>query len=483
MTCLKTRLVEAGYAPKGPFEVEDDPAVRGIMETAQRPECHGFAPVVRFEEAGAIVHRLLPVPACPDCADRQAGLRRNTTRATLPADWLLDPLLGIGSWFQKVEQGEGEGALCHSVSGQVHTPGNRHGINARGQGLSMERALLGHFGETVERYAAFRPDPGRVIEADRPGTDETTLSGADLFGYSPRQRESANYVDLREGQRIGWIRGNRLTGGESVWVPAAAVYLSREWNLDEPRFCGSVSNGIAAHRTLEAATDHAAFELFERYWMTRSWHCQDFGTRIFERELPDRCGTMLECIREAGISLHLACVTPSGMPPMVLAVLSAPRAPWYMIGAGADATLGSAAEAALTEACSGWMALVLRPEALLRRPRLRQLEESRGHHRFHAGLERSQRVLRAIMAGTRELPDRVNRDLPPEEAKRAVARVLGDGAAVVDMTPVDCALCGFHVVRVLAPHLPIYSFGRIGTPEVFLAEHELPPAPMPHPYR
>ncbi|MFG5408967.1 hypothetical protein ABXN37_13820 [Piscinibacter sakaiensis] len=49
--------------------------------------------------------------------------------------------------------------------------------------------------------------------------------------------------------------------------------------------------------------------------------------------------------------------------------------------------------------------------------------------------------------------------------------------------PPDLAACGWSVQRVLAPGLPIYGHGRVGTPGRFLAAWGWPPAALPHPYR
>jgi len=364
----------------------------------------------------------------------------------------------------------------------VHTPDNRHAISARGQALTADGARLSHLGETVERYAAFRPDPARVIIARAGELPQPAVYGEALFGLDAEQRNAAGYVMLDRRRRIGWVQAQRISDGAVRWVPAATVYLSREWQLDEARFCASVSHGLAAHRSANEATTHAAFEMYERACMTRAWHCQDFGLRLDPAGLNSQAAALAKRVAGAGLKLLLMALSTPPDVPAVMALIWGEHAPWFMVGASAKHDLQSAATSALLEASCGWQTLMLYPEPALRRWQLRQTENARGHHRFYASAERAATVVNTFLRGTRSggryWPTELN-----ETTNNELFQRLGSEAVVVDLTPPDCAACGFSVQRVLAPGLPIYSFGRIGTPRIFQQAAKLPDAVMPHPFR
>lgn len=483
--CLGERLREAGFAPRGPLQLEGEPELEAAIAIADCDRHRLHASVLRIDRGSVTCHPLLALPGCPRCAGSQtANAADEPDREPLPADCLLDPLLGIGSWLRPVsaDPSGNEAALCDALTGQVHTPGDRHAIAARGQGHRAAQARLGHLGETVERYAAFRPDKARIVTARAGELPDPALLGAELFGLAPAQRAAARYVALDGRRRIGWIAAQRLADGATRWVPAASVFLSREWQLDEARFCASVSHGLAAHRSADAAIGHGLFELHERVCMTRAWHRQDFGLRLDPRGLDAAAASLARRVAAAGLRLHLMALTWPPAVPAVMALLWSDHVPRFMIGAGADFGLQQAASSALLEACCGWQSLVERPEREPRRFRLRATEDARAHHRYYASAERARIVVEALLRGTRPAPRRWPGGATAGGVD-ALARQLSPQACVVDLTPPDCAACGFSVQRVLAPGAPLYAFGRIGTPRHFQRAAGWPDPPLPHPFR
>jgi len=299
---------------------------------------------------------------------------------------------------------------------------------------------------------------------------------------SPRQRAGeqlalARYTGVGGRHRIGWVEARRLADGAPRLVPAAAVFMSRAWWPDEPRFCALVSHGLAAHRSAAAATDHAILEVYERHRMTVAWHRQDFGVALDPRGLGDGGAALAERARAAGLTLTLHALAVPPEMPVVVALLAGDRPPFFMIGAAARTDVAAAASAALLEAASGWQALERHPDRPGRR-QLRAREDASGHRRYYAG--RARAVVDALARGTR--PAAAWPAGRSQLAPRALALRLAPEAVVVGIETPDCAAAGFHVARVILPGLPLYQFGRVGTPGLHAAAAGLPEARAPHPF-
>jgi thiazole/oxazole-forming peptide maturase SagD family component len=486
--CLRDRLHEAGYAPRGPIEVEPTPDWHAQFDAAEAAD-----PLVAGHPLAATVlclhgdrlqrHRLVARPACPACGPLQRARLAAWRGPGLPDDALLDPLLGLSSCREEVEARDGDpAALCHAASAIVHTSGDRHAVSARGQGHAAARARLGLMGETVERYAAFRPEPNRLHLGTARTLPWPTVPPDDLVGHDAAQRAMLGHAAVDGRRRLGWMVAQRLDDGGPRGVPAALVYLDRSDWAPEPRIGPSASHGLAAHRTVAQAQAHAADELIERTAMTRAWHTQDFGHVLPPSCLPGEAATLARRCRHAGLDVRTMRLPWPALRPVVLVLLSAPMPPWYLLGAGVADDVGLAAEAALLEAASGWQALVRRPESLAKRPRLRASEGTAGHHRWHAGPLRSQRVIQAFVRGSREQAGVPAGTATPLSPLEALLRLAPD-TVVADLTPPDIASAGWTVQRVIAPRLPVYGHGRVGTPRRFQAAFGWPDPPMPHPYR
>ncbi|GAP36226.1 YcaO-like family protein [Piscinibacter sakaiensis] len=488
LRCLHDRLHEAGFAPRGPVEVADDAGWQAAFAAAARddPQVAGHplaTPVLRLDGAHLRRHRLVARPGCPVCGPQQRAALGRWRGPALPVEALGDPLLGLFSCAECIVPLDGDPqALCHAASVQVHTAGNRHAVSARGQGHDAARAALGQLGEALERYAAFRPEPWALRDGRARSLPWPALQGDALFGLDPAQQALVGHARLDGRRRLAWLPAQRLADGAARAVPAAAVFLDRADWRPEPRVGPSVSHGLAAHRSAAAAQAHAADELVERTAMTRAWHTRDFGTRLPDEALDAPAAALARRCRDAGLSLRLMALPWPAQRPVVLALLWTPRAaPWFLLGSGSARRWADAADAALLEAAAGWQALCRRPEPLPARPRLRAAEGTAGHHRWHAGEPRAARVVQAFVDGSRP-SGRLPPDGPDVGACEALLALAPDSVAA-DLTPPDLAACGWSVQRVLAPGLPIYGHGRVGTPGRFLAAWGWPPAALPHPYR
>lgn len=122
-------------------------------------------------------------------------------------------------------------------------------------------------GELLERMSNVLA--GRAAEA----------AGTVVATFEQLRRRRAPAVDpchwggpeARDASQL-WVAGQSLLTGADVLVPAGAAFLHHR----PPGGCQAVasagSTGVAAHPDAAAATDHAAWEVFERDLVRRSWY-------------------------------------------------------------------------------------------------------------------------------------------------------------------------------------------------------------------
>jgi ribosomal protein S12 methylthiotransferase accessory factor len=83
--------------------------------------------------------------------------------------------------------------------------------------------------------------------------------------------ELADIPEIRERPLL-WAEGVSLTHGGEVLVPACTVYLRHRPPDGSPAGMSPGSAGLAAHRSVELARQHALLEVFERDLFWRAWY-------------------------------------------------------------------------------------------------------------------------------------------------------------------------------------------------------------------
>ena len=476
LACLLTRLDEAGFSlrsqrPLAHSESELHPDLLARLDPADGRA----AAVGRIDAAGAAsLHKLLPVPNCPLCSGRQS---RSRTTPSLEPETLADPLLGIVSSFEVTDMARDPEALCYSVAGRIHVSGQEPKDSAYSQSVDIASARAEQLGETVERYAGFRPEVRRLVVAranELPYTPPLRL----FNGFDAKQRAMTGYRPLTSRMKLAWIEGRSLRDGGRCFVPAASVFLKRTWNRAEPSIDSLISHGLAAHTSIARARRHALFEVYERFHITSAWHRGDFGVGISPSVLPGELEETLERLHRARLDLYLMnLVGPKGLP-VVLAAVAGDRFPWIRFGSAARNDVRAAAARATLEACGGWQRASTSATAPL--GRLAPLTGAAAHAAYYATRARAQRLLVTLSRGTKDRSI-VGRVRGTTSIVDAVLE-LSPHAVEVCITPPDCRACGFEVVKIVAVGLPLIHFGRVGTPSVNAARFHLQPARRPHPY-
>jgi len=475
--CLVARLKEAGFALNSSTSQHEDSQFPSALVDAMQVKDTRFAPVARIVEDKATIHILLPVPNCSTCTHRQV---RTPGSPPLTSAILCDPLLGITSSFSYENMSKDKDLLCSTVTSRIHVPDAHEIDHAYGQGIDLSATAEAQLGETVERYTAFRPEWSRLITASAKDLGRKIPPLDHINGFDSEQRSKLGYASLSEKLKIAWIEGKALKNGRPTFVPAASVFLKRSWNPDEARYDTLISHGLACHRSFEEARDRALFEVYERYHLTVAWHRQDFGSLLNPAVLPPELEPVLERLKRANLTLHLMRLTSPPEIPVVLAALSGNRFPWISLGSGAKYALPDATARATVEACGGWQYKTNNSVPGSHKQRLPFLAGAGEHSLYYTSEKRSLRLLKLLRRGiTKASPEREH---PTEKTILELVGTLAPHAVAVDITTPDCSSCGYAVVKIVTPGLPIFQFGRVGTPNRNLSRAGLPPAKYVHPF-
>jgi thiazole/oxazole-forming peptide maturase SagD family component len=101
--------------------------------------------------------------------------------------------------------------------------------------------------------------------------------------FSPEQyaQERFPYQPFTEQTRLRWVQGYVYPDKRPVWLPASLVYLPYRSRKEETRIVPSISTGLAAGPTLQAAILGGLYEVIERDAVSISWL-----NKLPPRELP-----------------------------------------------------------------------------------------------------------------------------------------------------------------------------------------------------
>lgn len=475
--CLLSRLREAGFSVQAPLEPYDDRLLdTSLVRRLGRAEGPA-APVIRLFRGEAHLHSLLPVPSCPVCGP---GQKRAGARPPLPVGLLKDPLLGMTSSFEIEDMDRDPRRLCSTVRGRIHMPDARDIDYSYGLDTTVDGALSAQLGEAVERYCATRPDHRRLIASSIAQLRSRTLPAGSWRAYDREQLGRLDYRRLSRTETIHWIEGQALSDGRSVLVPAATVFLRRSWNPEEARFFPLVSHGLACHLTAAEARRRALLELYERYHLTAAWHRRSFGRRIPDGLWRGWLGRLAERIRGSRLSLLLTALVTPPSTSVVLALLSGRAFPWITLGAAAGEDLVVAATRAALEACGGWQTVSRAFQESDVPDKLPAVAGAGEHSLYYLRRDRAEwlaATIREGIAGTADVKS-------PGAAAEIEAEVLAlsPRALAVSVTTPDVAACGLEVVKAVAPGVPLFQFGAVGAPHLWLDGLGLPRRAEPHPY-
>jgi ribosomal protein S12 methylthiotransferase accessory factor len=360
-----------------------------------------------------------------------------------------------------------------------------------GKGLTPSEALMGAFGEAVERYSAAIC---KGHEIRRATADELVGEHMDprcLCLYSDEQyaTHDFHFVRYEASLKIDWVAGQWLDSGGPVWIPALPVFFNYHAPARE-QFCQVTSNGLACGMGFEDAAFRAVCELIERDAFVTSWLCRTPASAIALQSELD--APMLEIVRqfqEHAVAFEAYLL--NGTPP-ITSVLS------IAIGDGDEWPATSAALGAHWDPHLALRKSILELGHVT--PYVRRLMRNSSKHPSdprqvhsltdHALYYSRPNRLRNLdfIRSLRGAPVR----FPPADFRASDVRSLGRAlaqhgirVAIVDVTSPDLASGPFRVVRAIGVNVQQIHFGfgldRLGNPRLQARLKGKRPNPDPHP--
>jgi ribosomal protein S12 methylthiotransferase accessory factor len=376
---------------------------------------------------------------------------------------------------------------------------------SNGKGTTDASAQLGAIVEALERYCASQARPEALVFGPATALDAPAIAPHELVLYSDRQYGTPGFRYRQPGadEALTWIRATVLGSGQTVFVPAALVYLDFAGDGERERFAQMTTSGLAGGEDLESAVLAALYELVERDAFVITWLNRLPAARI---DFPDDVGIGAEIrrhYRRFGIeTLAFDLTTDLGIPVVLaIAVDRSGNLPAASVGLGCSLRPQTALDRAVMEVAQVRAGFVPRyrvePPDLRRRDGVRTIED----HAAFAALPEHLPELDFLVDGpaTRSLaamPDRSRDDVTADlEECRERLDAAGCLTAYVDLTRLDLEPFGVRVVRALATGLQPIHFGygeeRLGGRRLYTVprllghraidarEDELNPCPHP----
>ena len=485
--CLKMRLNQSHKEDNFTFEMGYIDLPKNIINALEPDKDHieiPHIPVIYITSNEVLRKILLPVPDCLVCRNKQ---KYPVNKEILfDSQLLLDNYLGIASVFSVMDpkhpESQIENLICPSILSRVHTSKKEEVMYAGGQGITLQDAIVSMTGESVERYSALLPDKKKIIFDSADKIDELKVELSLFNKYNAQLYNTTEYKPLTSADKISWIEGFSLKHRKKCLVPASAVFLTNPLNKDEKHFDRVSSTGLASHKTIEKARMSAVLEVYERYILTRAWHEQKFPYSINLDILFNSNSEMLRKIKYYNLNLKLLLLTPASEASVVLAILKGNHFPHIVLGTSAKTNLEAAAGKAFLEAAILWQLLSSSKSHKERKAvELTEKANPLDHVRYYATPERSNWLFNKLTSKTANLSvKKINSSY--QQVLDKLIKISPDIIELNITTP-DCSWCGYDVLRILAPGLPIYGFGKkMSVPIEDLQRFGIKKSKYPHPF-
>lgn len=396
---------------------------------------------------------------------------------------VVHPIGGVVSRVAEVQPPPGiDVAVVVADAGWADAPGAR--VPLRGTGVHQDRstAETAAVCEALERYASCFHRRRPIVEARRSelDADVVSLEGAPWPGCAV----------VAADKPVRWLRGERLLGGEPVWVPAALALMTLPL-VEGEDFGHPNSSGCAVHVEGVAAAARALLEVIERDAIALLWSAQRPLDSIHPAtvELSGAAPVLIEQLAAVGISVRAYDATSDiGIP---VAYVVAEREGGCWVAAAAAVSLTSAVEKALYEAVQVHLSL-----GQTKTPTSpSELRSASDFGAYMASPDRREAFAFVSGRGT-TTPPSADTDRHPPSAATALSAVVAALAAadrdavVVDVTTGELRDVGLTCRRAVVPSLQPFVFAAASEPSPQrLAEYRAafslaagPVNPWPNPF-
>ena len=331
------------------------------LSAAPPPHTARFAGAIAGREAARyllddidIFGRVVEIPyeirefaALPNCAcggDRDRSLdlsddSRSLEDALARAEQAIDDRLGIVQEIGEAESFPAPYYLAQTcdTAGFSDVTASR---NAAGVAAGWDAAFMKALGEGMERYCAgiYRMSE---FERGRPVDIEGTVPPSDFV----------TQFDADRTEETAWVRGEDLSTGERVALPAEFVH----YPPPSQRFRSPVTTGLGLGNSGVEALLSGAYEVIERDATMLSWYStfDPLGLDISD----DTYETLVGRAQSEDLSVTPTLVTQDVDVPVVVVAVHSEEWPQFAVGSSAHLGVARAARSALAEALQNWMEL------------------------------------------------------------------------------------------------------------------------------
>jgi len=445
---------------------------------------------------------------------RQEG-RRRLSRLMGLWSTLVDPKVGVVREVSEVAIDEDDPSFFHyfsrSCDASVFVPFKNFSHNG---GASTDRyvAMAKAVGEAVERYCSAIFDRDELLLSTYRELGRNAVH-PDLFTvYSPQQLAVEGFLwqPFTEDSSAHWTEGTSLVTGETVLLPAAAVFIPYFYHHHRERTAHvlqPISTGLACGASFAEAAMSGLCEVIERDAFTITWQARLSRPRIRPETLPPVGRDLLRRFAEVGIRVELMDITTDvGVPTLLSIALSdAATSPAVAVAAATDpsreqALVKTLEELAHTRKYSKQVMDYMPPIAVDVAGGHPQVKDQKEHLRFYCPQESKAFAEFAWAAEeTRDFAAVADLSHPdPGEQMRRVVRQLSTAGLepiVCDLTSPDIRALGLRVVRAVVPGAHPLQMGHsnraLGNRRLYEVPRKLglrgpepgePDNPYPHPF-
>jgi len=201
-----------------------------------------------------------------------------------------------------------------------------HGNFAVGGGASIEPniAMTRAIGECVERYCSAIYNLADLPftsykDANFPSVPPSTFA---TYTAEQAQHPFCQYYPLEETSEIYWTATQDLTTGETIYVPAASVYIPYypDKNKGEKPHIFSISTGLACHSSFTEAVIAGIYEVLERDVFMLTWQAMLSPPKIRLDSLSAKNQDLVNRFQSAGREISILNITMDTGIPSILSI-------------------------------------------------------------------------------------------------------------------------------------------------------------------
>ena len=428
-------------------------------------------------------------------------------------DYLVDDQYGVIKEVRELPVMPGEPDFFHYYSESCNTArftSLRNFSYNGGVSTSRPLAVAKALGEAVERYcsAIFRFEDlqfSSFCELEERATPPDRFA---LYLDWQYQKGNIYWQPFTENSKIYWARGQSLVSGESVYAPAAMVYIPYIYYIksggDTP-ICQPISTGLACHENLARSILGSLYEAIERDSFNIMWQAMLSMPKINHDSLPEAAMDVLNRIKAASVdAVEIIDITTDIGCPTIMTIARSDHelAPALTFSAATDlsaekALIKSLEELVHTRRYSAQVKQYMQPVAIEEgHPGIERREQ---HIHFYA-LDYTTHLAEFAYASDKviDFSEVANYDLDPVSGVKTLASLLdkaGLEPIIYDLTSPDIRPLGLYVTRAVVPGLQPLFMGYKNRALSGSRLYEVPPKlgykgirrgesdnPSPHPF-